>query len=219
MEIIQFELFGLHLQEPIALVTNWMLATFSFFAFFTLKRNESVFQDYWRVFYFMLGLSTFFGGLGHLFFQYTGIPGKFPSWSFGIFAGIFSSFAMISIWPNTSQQKKMKSLVLIKSFILLAAAVISGKFFFVAVDTTISYLVFCGYMAYKLHQKNYEGINYIVLGVIVLLPSAFIFGLKINLHHFLNKDDLSHLFMGACISCFYFGIKKYGTSKNEVLAN
>lgn len=216
MEIIQFDLLGFHLQEPMALITNWMIASFAFFAYFNLKKGISVFQDYWKTFYLILGISMIFGGLGHLFFQYTGIPGKFPSWSLGVLAGVFSSFAMISMWPNVEQQKRLRTFVLIKSVVLLSTALITRKFVFVAIDTSLSYLVFCGYLGYRLIQKNLSGMRFIVLGVLVLLPSAFIFGLKINLHRFLNKDDLSHLFMVGCIACFYLGIKQFGETQKQV---
>jgi hypothetical protein len=216
VEIIEFEMFGLNLQEPMALVTDWLIASFSFYAFFKLKKNETQFQDYWKMFYLMLGISMLFGGLGHLFYQYWGIPGKFPCWSLGISAGIYSSFAMISVWPNKKQQVNFRRFVLIKSVLLLTLAFATQKFLFVAIDTTLAYLFFCGYLAYKLFKKNYVGMKYISLGVLVLLPSAFIFGLQINIHRFLNKDDLSHLFMVACIVMFYIGVKR--TDKAQIMS-
>jgi len=219
MEIIQFEVFGLHLQEPMALLTNWMIAGFSFFAYFNLKRNVSVFQNYWRNFYLILGISMLIGGLSHLFFHYTGIQGKFPSWSLGVLAAAFSSFAIISIWPNEKQQKSLWLFVIAKSIILLVVAIASRNFLFVAIDNSLAYLFFCGYMGYKLFKKNYADMKYIVIGVLVLSPSAFIFGLKLNLHRFLNKDDLSHFFIIGCIAFFYMGVKRMQTSEVKLTAN
>jgi hypothetical protein len=219
MEIIRFELFGLHLQEPMALLTNWMIASFSFFAYSNLKRNVSVFQNYWRNFYLILGISMIIGGLGHLFFYYTGIPGKFPSWSLGVLAAAFSSFAIISIWPNEKQQKSLWILVIAKSAILLIVAIASRNFIFIAIDNSMAYVFFCGFMGYRLFKKKYMAMKYIVIGVLVLLPSAFIFGLKLNVHRFLNKDDLSHLFMIGCISFFYLGVKRMQTIEVKLIAN
>jgi hypothetical protein len=216
MEIIQFEIFGLNLQEPMALLTNWMIAGFAFFAFFNLKRKESPFQDYWKTFYLILGVSMIIGGLGHLFFQYWGIIGKFPSWTLGVLAGIYSSFAMISIWPNRKQQRNLRRFVIIKSILLLSLAFATRKFLFVAIDNSLAYLIFCGFLAFKLFKKNLAGMKYISIGVLILLPSALIFGFKINLHRYLNKDDLSHFFMVGCIIMFYIGVKK--ADKNQVLA-
>lgn len=217
MEIIQFEMFGLQLQEPMALITNWMIASFAFYAFFNLKRNVSPFHDYWKTFYLVLGISMIFGGLGHLLFQYSGIPGKFPSWSLGVLAGIYSSFAMISVWPNKKQQKILKRFVLLKSIVLLSLAIATKKFLFVAIDTSLAYLIFCGFVAFKLFKKNYAGMKYISIGVLVLLPSALIYGLEINIHRYLNKEDFSHLFMIGCITLFYLGVKK--TDEAQLLSS
>ncbi|MFA7274209.1 MAG: hypothetical protein WC044_10080 [Crocinitomicaceae bacterium] len=216
MEIIHFDLFNLHLQEPIALLTNWLIASFSFFAFFQLKRYQTIFENYWKTFYLILGISMIFGGLGHLFFHYAGIYGKFPSWTLGVTAGIFSSFAMISIWPNEKQRIHLKRFVVIKSLLMISLALATRKFVFVAIDTSFAYIIFCGYMGIQLFKKGFAGMNYIALGVLVLFPSALFFGLKINLHRFLNKDDISHLFMVGCIACFYLGITR--TDKNQLLA-
>lgn len=207
IEIIEFKMMGLTLQEPMALITNWILATFSFFAYYQLKNGMSQFQDLWKKFYLTLGISMFFGGMGHLFYQYTGIPGKFPSWILGIAAGIFASLAMISLIKKENVRYILKVVLFIKSFVLLNAAIYTYNFFFVAIDTSLTYLFYCGYLAIKLHKKNWEGIKFMYLGVLILLPSALIFGLRINLHRWLNKDDLSHLLMLGCIVFFFIGVR------------
>ncbi len=206
-EIIEFEWMGMHLQEPMALITNWILTLFSFYAFSQLKKGVSQFQDLWKIFFLILGISTFFGGLGHLLFQYAGIPGKFPSWTLGTVAGVFASFAMIILIERPETQKRVRQLVLIKSFLLLTTAIITRKFLFIIVDTSITYLIFCGYFAYHLHKKNVEGIKLIALGVLVLSPSVLIYTLKINVHTWLNRDDLSHVLMLGCIIFFYLGVR------------
>ena len=43
------------------------------------------------------------------------------------------------------------------------------------------------------------------MGVLVCIPSVFIFLLKLNPHKWLNKDDLSHLLMLLCLIFFYLG--------------
>ncbi len=206
-EVIYFDWLGLRLQEPMALITNWLMALFSFYAYGHLNKGESAFQTAWKSFYLMLGISTTFGGLGHLFFQYSSFYGKFPSWIFGILAGVYASFGMISTIENEKRRNLLRKLVVIKSSVLLLTALLTVKFLFVAIDTTLTYILFCGFLAYRLHKKDWEGVQYFYLGVLALLPSAFIFGLKVNLSLWLNKDDLSHLFMLACLIFFYFGVR------------
>jgi hypothetical protein len=207
MDLIEFNWMGLSLQEPMALITNWILASFSFFAFSRLEKGVSRFQDLWKMFYLILGISMLFGGLGHFFFQYSGIPGKFPSWTLGVIAGVYASFAMISLMQHNKVRKILQVFVILKSAILLLTAFLTMKFLFVAIDTSVTYLIFCGYLAFRLDRRNWEGIKFIYLGVLVLIPSAIIFGLQINLHRWLNKDDLSHLLMLGCIIFFFLGVR------------
>lgn len=49
---IAFDFLGLHLLEPMALITNWMMSIFSIYAFFNLKilKNEDVRN--WKKFFF-----------------------------------------------------------------------------------------------------------------------------------------------------------------------
>ena len=207
LEVIEFNLFGLYLQEPMTMVTDWMIAGFCFYAYTCLQKGESNFQNLWKAFFLVIGLSTFLGGLGHLFFQYTGYYGKFPSWFFGILAGVYASMAMISTIENQKVKGQLNTLVLIKSLIFLGFSIVKLDFGFVAVDTSITYLIFCGYYAYHLKKKAWEGVHYFYFGVLALLPTGLIFGLKINLSAWLNKNDLSHLFMLTCLVFFFFGVR------------
>lgn len=215
-EIIFFELFNLKLQEPMSLVTNWMTASFCLFAAFKLKGEETNFMVLWRRFFLYLGISTALGGLGHLFFQYTGIYGKMPSWSFAIFSGLFVSFAMLSLVQEGKWRSSMTGIVLFKSALLLIYALWFQKFLFVAIDAIMTYLIICGGSALYFSRKFIPGMREIILGVLILLPSAFIFLMNVNVHRFLNRDDISHLLMLGCAISFYAGVKKFGAQALKV---
>jgi predicted membrane channel-forming protein YqfA (hemolysin III family) len=66
-----------------------------------------------------------------------------------------------------------------------------------------------------LFKRGAHTVKWMVIGVVVLLPSAFVFLLKLNIHRWLNKDDLSHLFMLGAIICFYLAMRgwKLNTTK------
>src|SRR5690625_5534161 len=81
---------GLCLQEPMALITNWIIASVAFVLYYKLRPLSGDFVKNWRFFLISIGLSTFFGGLGHIFFQYTGFYGKIPSWVLGNLAAFFA---------------------------------------------------------------------------------------------------------------------------------
>jgi hypothetical protein len=213
---IHFSLFGLDLMEPMALVTNWMIASFCFFAAIRLSGSQDRTIRLFTAFYWSLGISTFFGGLGHVFFQYTGLYGKLPSWSFAILGGVFAGKAVLEVWGNRSGKQFLHWFLVIKSIVLIVLSVWTLKFIFVTLDAILTYLLYCGFLAWKLWKDKIDAMRFFVFGVLVLLPSAFIFLLKLNPHRYLNKDDLSHLLMLACVIFFYRGIdllKKTGVQE------
>lgn len=205
--IIEFDWLGYHLQEPMALITNWLMTIFSFYAYSRLLHSTSEEVNNWKKFFLFYGLTTFMAGLGHLFFKYWGIPGKFPNWSTAIVSGYFAGLAMITNITSIVSQKRYKTVILAKAIILLALAIITQKFLFVAADAILTYVFFCGIMGYQQFKQGIEDMKYMVIGVAVCLPSIFIFFFKINPHQWLNKDDLSHLLMLLCIFFFYIGAK------------
>ncbi len=214
---IAFDLFGLHLLEPMALITNWMMSAFSLFAY--LKLKNATIQDviYWKKFFFWFAISTFFGGTGHLFFNYFDIPGKFPNWVTAILSGYFAGKAIIVNLNNKTLEKKYELFLIIKGSILLLASIATLKFVFVAVDAIITYVIFCGFIANSLYKKGLLELKFMTYGVLVCIPSIFIFFFKINPHKWLNKDDLSHLLMLACITFFYIGAKKRLSNSIETI--
>lgn len=205
---IAFDLFGLHLLEPMALITNWMMSAFSVYAYFRLKKTKSLDVNYWANFFLWFAISTFFGGTGHLFFNYFDIPGKFPNWISAIVSGYFAGKAILVNVKNRKIRINGDLFLIVKGIFLLAASIVTYKFVFVAVDAILTYVIFCGFIAYSLYKKGIDSMKYMVYGVVVCLPSVFIFFFKINPHRWLNKDDLSHLLMLSCIIFFYIGAQK-----------
>lgn len=221
-EIIHFSFFGLDLQEPMALVTNWLIASFCFYAFVKLRKEMSEEVILWRKFFLFLAISTLMGGIGHLFFVYFGMEGKYPNWVTGIIAGYFAGSAMLVRLQNLKVKKALQVVLIVKALVFLTLSIAIHNFVFIAVDSIVTYLLFCGVIGFIQYRKGIDSMKFMVYGVLVCLPSAFIFLLKLNPHRWLNKDDLSHLLMLGCAMCFYMGAKRLGkqdTSMNEQLAN
>lgn len=221
-ELLPFELFGWCLQEPMALVTNWLIAITSFTIFFRMKPPYSKFSRHWRYFYLFFGISTFFGGLGHVFFNYFDTPGKFPCWFFGVISSYHASKAMISVNMITkSFQTKITFFLIVKMFLLGGLAMYFESFLIIMMDAIITYLFFCMGFGIYYWKKGYSNFKYTVYAILILLPSIFIFTLKVNPHVWFNKDDLSHVLMAFTIIFFYLGVRGYGVfelkSKHELI--
>ena len=200
-ELIEFKVGSLTLQEPMALITNWMMSLFSLYAFFKLKKTNFEEVVLWRKFFFWFTITSFFAGLGHLFFQQLGIPGKYPNWITSVLAGFYAGFAMLFNFKSNF----LKSFLIIKGISLLLLSIIFQKFIFIAVDAILTYIIYCGIIGYKLTKSISLYYKFMYLGVLVCIPSVFIFLLQLNPHKWLNKDDLSHLLMLFCLIFFYLG--------------
>lgn len=193
MNIIKFSLFGLELQEPMSIVTNGMISFFCFYAYLQLKDWNDSANYYWRRFFFFFGISTFFGMLGHGLFHYFGIHGKIPSWLFSSIANTFAGIGMFHFGNFSKKSKLGVFLVVFKSLLLFLLALFTLKFVFVAIDAIFTYIIYTGFYAHKLIKRGANELKWMTYGVIIMLPAAFVFLFKINIHLWLNKDDLSHL--------------------------
>ena len=204
---LPFKFMGLCLQEPMALVTNMVIAIICFVIYSKMKITENNFQKNWKIFFFFFGISTFFSGFGHMFFNYTGVYGKFPTWTLGLVSAFYAGKAMISL--NVIDPKLYKGLIrflYFKFFVLGILGLYFKSFIFIMTDATISYLFFCMGFGIYYWRKGLKSFKYTVYAVLFLIPSIFIFTLQFNPHVWFNKEDLSHVLMATTIIFFYFGV-------------
>lgn len=219
MEIIKFTFFGFQLQEPMAMLTNGLLSLFCAFAYVQLKNNQDKANYWWMRFYLFFGISTFCAVWGHALFYYFDIPGKFPCWFFGTLANICAANGMLSFDGFAYPKKFARRIIYAKSIFLFLLAIYFRSFIFITIDAAITYVVYTGVFASFLKKRGLYEMKYIISGVVVLLPSIFIFLLKINPHRWLNKDDVSHILMLGCIFLFYLGMSQWANRWNESVEN
>ena len=106
MEKLSIEIGGLTFLEPMSLILNWVLMLQSFYYFRKLKVwRISNFSIFWRWFFLLFGISTFFGGPSHFFYAYTGLAGKIPGWLTAVFAITFMEMAMSSLLEGEWKQR------------------------------------------------------------------------------------------------------------------
>ncbi len=220
-EKIHFVLFGLDLVEPMALITDTVLAVLSITLGLGLSKIkiEHPFRSYWIWFYIIFGLGAFLGGLGHAFFNYWGVAGKFPSWILGPFSIYLLEQGMIAAHQN---EKKLQGFKLISFWKMIGVYIVFAlicsfgpihekpqiAFLPTAVNTIVGVIFTAGILGNQFSKTITPSFKYFTFGVIILLPSAFIFLLKINLHPWFDKNDFSHILMMLGIIYFYIGVKK-----------
>lgn len=220
-EKIQFVLFGLDLVEPMAFITDFILGTLSIYFGYRIKKmdSEHPFFPYWRGFFTIFGWGALLGGFGHVLYNYWGVAGKFPSWISGPISVYFLEQAMISVVRSEKLLSRLKTISFIKLMLVLIAFTLvcsltpiqekpSNAFLPIAINTIIGVSLSAGGIGLMLSRQVSKKYKYFVLGVLVMLPSAFVFLMKINLHPWFDKNDLSHVLLGAGITYFFIGIRK-----------
>ncbi|MDP4723173.1 MAG: hypothetical protein NWS31_02630 [Crocinitomicaceae bacterium] len=217
---IAFDFAGLALLEPNAMIGDIVLFTTSlFFAAQIRKINQThPFYQNWRLFFLWFGWSFLFGGIGHLFYNYLHLWGKYPSWIFGMVATFFLTKGMLSLWPNDTQRKQFLG----AAKILLILGIVVEVFVFYRIDLTIDQskglfvptlisgiglifsLVVLGLRYQKLYQPQFK---FFWIAALILLPNAFIQSQKINIHQWFDRNDFSHVLLLVSLCLYYFTIK------------
>lgn len=220
-EKIHFVLFGLDLVEPMAFITDTILGVLSVALGLSLSKIkiDIPFRTYWIWFFIVFGVGAFLGGLGHTFYLYWGVPGKFPSWLAGPLSIYLLEQGMIAAHPDDEKMTLFKLLSFCKMLLVYTAFGIvfylapedkksTLPFLPIAINTIFGVIITAGFLGNYYSKKITIEFKYFVFGVLVLLPTAFIFLLKINLHQWFDKNDLSHILMMIGIYYFYLGVKR-----------
>jgi hypothetical protein len=88
----------------------------------------------------------------------------------------------------------------------------------IALNTIFGVIISAGILSYQFSKKE-QAFKTIFLGVIIMLPSAFVFLLKINIHPWFDKNDLSHTLLTIGIVFFYFGVEKVKNKSFNFIIN
>ena len=221
-EKIHFSLFGFELMEPMALITDVIMGSLSVYFAFRLRKNltDHPFYLYWSYFFLIFGAGAFYGGFAHAFYGYWGVIGKFPSWISGPVSVYCLEQAMISVHPDNKILSRLKVISFWKFFAVILAWILilslgpiqekpSIGFLPIAINTILGVSLSAGILG-SIYKKKGLSVNfkYFVLGVLVMIPSAFVFLMKINLHQWFDKNDLSHVLLTAGIAYFFIGCRK-----------
>jgi hypothetical protein len=194
-EKIHFVLFGFNLVEPMALITDVIMGSISiYFGVKVSKMNNHPFYQYWKWFFLIFGIGAFYGGFGHAFYNYWGPFGKIPSWISGPVSVYCLEQAMISIHPNRKAFANLKAIsfwkliAVITAFtLILSMADLDAKpslgFLPIAINTIVGVSLSAGVLGLIYYRKGLSPLyKYFTYGVLIMIPSAFVFLMKINLH-------------------------------------
>jgi hypothetical protein len=207
--------------EPNVFITDAIMAGVSLLlSFYLLKvKRNSEFYRFWFLFFFVYGISSLAGGLGHALFYYFGVPGKIITWISGIITIYFVERAMIAVIKEERLYSLLKRLAFSKLLLVFAVFSLvcltqpieekpSIGFLPIAINTMIGLILSAGILGYRFSKNIHTDFKYFYYGVLIMIPSAIIFLAKINPHPWFDKNDLSHVFMTIGIIYFYLGVVK-----------
>lgn len=226
-EKIQFQFLGLDLVEPNAFIGDTVILIVAlFFAFKTVKLNDKLpFFNYWKWFYIVFGISFFAGGWGHLMYNYWGLPGKYFSWYTGIISAFCIEQAMISIYPKTANRDLFKNISIVKMILAFLGATAVFLFVDLSVDpqkglliptlnSVLGLSIALGLFGAVYQKKIHTSFKFLWISALILIPSAIVQGMKINIHPWFDRNDISHILLITGMILYYQTLKGYAKSLN-----
>ncbi len=216
MEKIEFEIWGLQLLEPMALILNLVMSFQSFLYYQKIRASfASPFSAYFSKFFLFISISTFFAAWSHLFYNYLGLVGKIPGWATSIISISMLEYAMvIYLYP--------KGNILLKSIIALLMASAFGllifelKFLWVAIHTALGLVLFLGMPFSFRIIKGEEKASFFFWGFISMLMTLPVELIRLNLHPWFQHHEISHVFMICALYCFSKGVRQTELISSQV---
>jgi hypothetical protein len=227
-----FFLFGLDLTDPTDFIYDVILGILALYYCYKISKfsQPNEFFSNWKNFYLYFGLATLLSAFGHLFYNYFHYLGKVPGWIVIPISTYWIGRAILSAHQNKNVIKKANFLFLMKlitTYVICLVVWLNINplekpqllFLPIAIDTIVGLLVAVGFYSFKFSKEISSNFRYILLGIIIIFPSAFIFILKINLHQWFSKNDFSHVLMVFAISFFFYGVNKLQKEQSFLFRN
>ena len=222
---VDFELFGLSLVEPNALIGDLILAlTALYLAYKVYQLNQdSLFFKGWFLFFIIFGISFIGGGAGHVFYKYWGIEGKYFGWFSAVFAIYFLEKGMLSLLSN-EKHKKMYNYLSFTKLILIEIMILFFILFIdleidpqkgllpTALSTAIGFITCLGILGWYYQKKVNNAFKWLWISVLTMIPTALLQGMKINIHPLFDRNDVSHILLFITLILYWKGIKGYSKS-------
>jgi hypothetical protein len=224
-EKIEWDFMGLHLLEPNAMIGDIIIFTVAISLAIQVHKNtkKNIFFSLWKWFFVIFGCGFLMGGFGHLFYNYWGLNGKYFSWYSGMFAALLIELAMISIYPKVEWRKKLQGIAYGKLVLSIAIATYiyatvdlvedpSKGLIVPTLNSVVGLGLALGLLGYYYQRKLDSSFRFLWISTLILIPSAVIQSMKINVHQWFDRNDISHVLLITSIVFYYTAVKKYNSS-------
>lgn len=219
---VTFEILGLQLLEPNALIGDTVLGIVSLYLAYRVHNIESpqLFFNYWKWFFILFGVGVLTGGLGHACYNYWGVTGKYFSW----FASIVSIYMLEHALVQLDNKPHRASLLrwisklklifcLIAEFYILSTANLESDPHFgllvPSLTTTFAILVYCGYLGGVFTLRIHKSFGYLTLSVLAMTPAAIVQAMRLSLQPLFDRNDISHVCLLIMLFFYWKTISGY----------
>lgn len=229
-EKMRFSAFGLDLLEPNAIIGDLLIFFLSLFFAFKIYPliTTKKFYKYWFYFFLVFGLGFLCGGLGHTFFNYWGIPGKYAGWYLSVFSVFFAEQAMLDAWQNLKLKTLFQKISVVKLFVVLIAMFLFYNFInfnddeqrgllIPASNSFIGLFSTLGVLSWQFQTKVHDAFKFFWIGVLITIPSGIFQMLKINIHPWLDRNDVAHILLIISIFFYFKAISQIKFEPKKVL--
>lgn len=221
---MEFTFMNLELLEQNALLTDSLVAVVAIaLGFVVMKRNKSFktpFFRYWQVLFFVYGIGFFFGGMGHVFYGYFGITGKYLALITGFGIPIMIEHAMISLLPKEKQKKlfllsKLKTVAAFLALTIVYFTVTSEEqalpalLLVPSLNILVGLTLTCGVLGMKFGKSISKSFYILPITILVMIPAPILQMGKISFHPWLDRNDASHVFLIVTLFMYFFAVEGY----------
>jgi hypothetical protein len=206
------QIVGIRLDEPMTTITDLLVSAVCFYAFFKLraKGGSGKAQFFFRAYFLLMGIATFFGGvIGHGFLYLFSFAWKLPGW-------ILSMISVATIERSSIEQAKplidtragkfFLGLNIAELLAVMSVTIYTLNFKWVELHSGYGLLaIVLPFHLYAWYRTRNRGSGIIVIAVVIACAAALIFMNKISLHTWFNYLDISHTLMAVAAYVFYRG--------------
>ena len=206
------EILNLRIDEPITVLTDLLIASICFYAFFRIRKIKylSRVKWYFQYYFLILGLGTVCAGIFVHAFQYRLAEGwKLLSWvltlgSVALIAHALVELAKPLVRPGIFRFIcffNMLAFIIALFFTLLTLAFSPVKYY-----TIYGMLVVVGSFSYYIFRRTgSRGMLFLLAAVVVGFFASLIFSFQWGLSPWFNHKDISHVILIFSVIAFYKG--------------
>ena len=211
METISAEVAGWQLTDINVFVSDTVLAIICFVCYYRLQNwlEDKLDRRYWRLFFLLLGVSAFLGGVGHLFYNYDWhIYIMLVSWSLNAVAVFFLERAIIEQIRQNGWRKWLIALIYVKLVVAIVLLLIKQRYNIAAIMSAAGMIgILLPIVLTLVRERTGTAVYYFVAGFLLSAVAGLAFMLKWDISRWINHADVGHYLIGVSMVLFYFAVR------------